>query len=58
MVGSYDKRSNQQSNFEISRVKDTLYAPSTVGNKLDCGRFYLCKVLGNSLPTPPRTWRY
>ena len=57
MVGSYDNTSNQQSRFEISRVKDALYAPSTVRNKLECGRFYFCKVLGNSLPTPPRTWR-
>ena len=52
MVGSYDNRSNLQSRFEISRLKDALCAPSTVGNKLDCGRFYLRKVLGK-LPTYP-----
>lgn len=55
MVGSYDNTSNQESRFKISRVKDALYAPSTVGNKLLRGRFYLCKVVGNSLPTPPLT---
>ena len=55
MVGSYDNRSNLQSRFEISRVKDALYAPSTVGNKLYFGRFYVCKVVGNSLSTPPLT---
>ena len=55
MVDSYDNTSNQQSRFEISRVKDALYAPSTVGNKLYFGRFYLCKVVENSLPTPPLT---
>ena len=55
MVGSYDNKSNQQSRFEISRLKDALYVPSTVGNKLHCGRFYFRRVLGNSLPTPSLT---
>lgn len=55
MVDSSDNTSNQQSRFEISRLKDALYGPSTVGNKLYFGRFYVCKVVGNSLSTPPLT---
>ena len=56
MVDSYDNTSNQQSRFEISRVKDALYAPSTVGNKLYFGRVYLCNV-NIILSTPLRAFQ-
>ena len=41
-VGDHDKRTNQHSAYEISRVIDALHAASSAGNRFKCEHFYFC----------------
>ena len=41
-VGDNDKRTNQHSAYEISRVTNALHAASSAGNRFECHHFYFC----------------